>query len=248
MNSGNSVESGRKGSGRAKCRRKRRPPDAASTWKPRGHERVVGTHRFDCDRDDVRNNERGRGQERGCDLTSTSQLNFVIITVHNVHLYVYVACPYLYCLYVESVRCLPFVWASGSLEMACSRLTTNITNIRVRSGHAYFVKAEGVARGKRICNPVIFGDVFSGKHCASEMPVLPLILIKWVFVQHSRWFYSSTVSEMSECRPRGDLFTMQQLKRMLWLNRSLSRDREAIGKRQRELIERFQLIFGEPLM
>jgi len=140
----------------------------AGTWKPRGYERVDGTHRFDYDRDDVRNNERGRGQERGCDLTSTSQLNFVIITVHNVHLYVYVACPYLYCLYVESVRCLPFVWASGSLEMACSRLSDNEHHEYPSPLGSRVFRQSGVARVERNCNPVVFGDVFSGR-CAPEM-------------------------------------------------------------------------------
>lgn len=35
-------------------------------------------HRFDCGRDDVKNNERGRGQERGCDptLTRTTELRY----------------------------------------------------------------------------------------------------------------------------------------------------------------------------
>lgn len=48
-------------------------------------------HRFDCGRDDVKNNERGRGQERGCDSTLTRNArngaSLLSLDIHIVYLY-----------------------------------------------------------------------------------------------------------------------------------------------------------------
>lgn len=111
---------------------------------------VVDTHRFDCGRDDVKNNERGRGQERGCDLTPTR--NCELRYYHRAQC-VYIAYSYrclpVVSLYVESVQCLHNrLRPSGSLEMVCYRLSDTERHEYLVSSHAY-AKTGRIAMSER---------------------------------------------------------------------------------------------------